>query len=147
LVEAELLQDHPNLGLCLDVAHFPLAPSYGWNPNTGQGWTDSEYEKMIGRLRTVPAEKIFYVEVSDVLKPIVPLGQGSEFDTWREKNDTSRGDIFVWTICARPVPFVGKNAGRSAMSEDDMGGGRVLESIKAILDTGFKGAYFYVLRY
>ena len=139
MTEAEPPQDHPNLGLCLDVAHFPLAPSYGWDPITGEGWTEADYEKMIARLRAVPAEKIFYVELSDVLKPDPPLGQGSDFDAWREENRPLRGDSFVWVICARPVPFVGKNAGRSIKSDDDMGGARVVESIKAILSTGFKG--------
>ncbi|EON68432.1 hypothetical protein W97_07756 [Coniosporium apollinis CBS 100218] len=141
----ELVQmgNHPNLGLCLDVAHFPLAPSYGWDPLTGEGWTESDYEKLIARLRTVPAEKIFYVELSDVLKPVIPLGQGSDFDAWREKNRPSRGDNFVWVICGRPVPFVGKSAGKSVNSNDDMGGGRVLESVKAILSTGFKGLVMF----
>jgi hypothetical protein len=146
LIETEPLQNHPNLGLCLDVAHFPLAPSYGWDPLTGAGWTESDYEKMIARLRTIPAEKIFYVELSDVLKPVIPLGQGSDFDAWREKNRPARGDTFVWVICGRPVPFVGRNAGKSVKSDNDMGGGRVLESVKAILSTGFKGVYLHILR-
>ena len=78
---------------------------------------------MIARLRTVPAEKIFYVELSDVLKPVIPLGQGSDFDAWREKNRPARGDTFVWVICGRPVPFVGRNAGKSVKSDNDIGGG------------------------
>ena len=141
MFKAKPPQDHPNLGLCLDVAHFPLAPSYGWDPLTGKGWTEADYEKMLTRLRTVPAEKIFYVELSDVLKPDPPLGQGSDFDAWREKNQPPRGDNFVWVICGRPVPFVGRNAGKSIKSDKDMGGGRVVESIKAILSTGFQGMY------
>lgn len=146
-IEAEPVQNHPNLGLCLDVAHFPLAPSYGWDPLTGRGWTQSDHEELVARLRKVPAEKIFYVELSDVLEPVIPLGQGSDFDSWREKNRPSRGDIFVWTICGRPVPFVGKNAGKSVKSGSDMGGARVLESLKAIVDTGFKGMCFQVWKY
>jgi len=88
----------------------------------------------------------FYIELSDVLKPVIPLGQGSDFDAWREKNRPSRGDNFTWVICGRPVPFVGKNAGKSVKSDNDMGGGRVLESVKAILSTGFKGVYPHILR-
>ncbi|ALO69296.1 hypothetical protein CNG02985 [Cryptococcus deneoformans JEC21] len=133
------LGDHPNLGLCLDVAHFPLAPSYGWVPTTGEGWSDSQYNEMISRLKKVPGNKIFYLEISDVLKPVRPLGQGSPFDAWREKNRPARGDIFVWTVCGRPLPYVGKNAGRSVDNEDDMGGARVFESVQAVLSTGFKG--------
>ncbi|WRT68156.1 uncharacterized protein IL334_005131 [Kwoniella shivajii] len=137
----ELVQlgNHPNLGLCLDVAHFPLAPSYGWNPTTGEGWTDDQYREMLDRLAKVPGDKIFYLEISDVLKPVVPLGRGSPFDSWRQINRPPRGDIFCWTICGRPLPFVGKDAGRGVRSQDDMGGGRVLQSVRAVLRTGFKG--------
>lgn len=121
------------------MAHFPLAPAYGWDPVTGEGWTDAEYAEMLDRLHKVPAEKIFYVEMSDVLKPVVPLGKGSDFDDWRERNKPARGDNFCWVICARPVPFVGKDAGKGVKSDDDLGGGRVLESFKAILSTGWTG--------
>ncbi|WVF72588.1 hypothetical protein IAT40_007405 [Kwoniella sp. CBS 6097] len=137
----ELVQlgDHPNLGLCLDVAHFPLAPTYGWNPTTGEGWTDVQYAEMLERLSKVPGDKIFYLEISDVLQPITPLGQGSAFDQWKEKNKPVRGDVFTWTICGRPLPFVGKDAGRSVKGPEDMGGARVAESVRAILATGFSG--------
>ncbi|WWD01548.1 hypothetical protein V866_008493 [Kwoniella sp. B9012] len=137
----ELVQlgNHPNLGMCIDVAHFPLAPAYGWDPTTGKGWTDEQYEAMIERLKKVPGEKIFYLEISDVLKPVKPLGNGSPYDAWREKNKPHRGDIFTWTICGRPLPFVGKDAGRDVKSDDDLGGGRVLQSVEAVLNTGFKG--------
>lgn len=141
LMNLKSYQDHPNLGLCLDVAHFPLAPSYGWVPTTGEGWSDSQYNEMISRLKKVPGNKIFYLEISDVLKPVRPLGQGSPFDAWREKNRPARGDIFVWTVCGRPLPYVGKNAGRSVDNEDDMGGARVFESVQAVLSTGFKGVF------
>jgi sugar phosphate isomerase/epimerase len=132
-------QNHPNLGLCLDTAHFPLAPAYGWDPVTGKGWTDTQYWAMLQRIRQVPGDKIFYVELSDVLTPIVPLGQGSPFDEWRTKANSPRGDGFVWAICGRPVPLVGRDAGRAVRSEDDMGGARVVESVQAILSTGFRG--------
>ncbi|WWC69589.1 uncharacterized protein I206_103532 [Kwoniella pini CBS 10737] len=133
------LANHPNLGMCIDVAHFPLAPSYGWNPATGEGWEIKQNDEMLDRLKEVPGEKIFYLEISDVLKPVIPLGKGSSFDEWNDENKPPRGDIFTWSICGRPLPFVGKDAGRNVKSEDDLGGGRVLESVKAILSTGFKG--------
>ena len=82
LIEIEPLQIHLNLGLRLDVAHFPLAPSYRCDPFTGAGWAESDYEKIIARLRSASAEKIFYVELSNVLKPGIPLRQGSDFDAW-----------------------------------------------------------------
>jgi sugar phosphate isomerase/epimerase len=137
-----IFQDHPNLGLCIDTAHPPLARKYGWDATTGEGWTDSSYADMLSRLRSVPADKIFYVELADVLKPVVPLGKGSPFDEWREKAKSPRGDSFVWAICGRPVPLIGKDAGRGVVNEDDMGGAHVVETLKAVLSTGWRGGSF-----
>ncbi|AFR98803.1 3-dehydroshikimate dehydratase [Cryptococcus neoformans C23] len=133
------LGDHPNLGLCIDTAHPPLAPAYGWDPTTGEGWTDEQYASFLERLRAVPKEKIFYVELSEVLKPVVPLGKGSPFDEWREKAQSPRGDGFVWAVCGRPVPLVGRDAGRGVKGPDDMGAARALETFKAVLSTGWRG--------
>ncbi|WRT69336.1 uncharacterized protein IL334_006320 [Kwoniella shivajii] len=133
------LGDHPNLGLCLDTAHWPLSPIYGYDPTTGEGFTDQQFKEMLGRLSEIPGEKIFYVELSDVLKPVVPLGKGSPFDEWRVKANSPRGDRFVWAVCGRPVPFVGRDAGRQVKTQDDMGGARVLECFKTILASGFNG--------
>jgi len=94
---------------------------------------------MLDRLRSVPAEKIFYVELADVLEPVVPLGQGSPFDAWREKAQSPRGDSFVWAICARPVPLIGRDAGRGVKSEKDMGGAHVIDTVQAVLSTGWRG--------
>ncbi|GFZ52285.1 hypothetical protein JCM24511_10058 [Saitozyma sp. JCM 24511] len=135
--------DHPNLGLCLDVAHFPLAPGYGWDPLTGLGWTDDDVKGIVSRLRAVPADKIFYVELSDVLTPVIPLGQGSAFDDWRIQANSPRGDSFVWAVCGRPVPLVGKHAGKAVKGKHDLGGARVTETLKAILDTGFRGPMMF----
>lgn len=132
-------QNHPNLGLCIDTAHPPLAPAYGWDPTTGKGWTDKQYASFLERLRAVPKEKIFYVELSEVLKPVVPLGKGSPFDQWREKAQSPRGDGFVWAVCGRPVPLVGRDAGRGVKGPDDMGAARALETFKAVLSTGWRG--------
>lgn len=96
---------------------------------------------MLDRIRKVPGDKIFYVELSDVLKPVTPLWQGSPFDAWGKAANSPRGDSFVWAICGRPVPLIGKDAGRSVKTEDDMGGARVISSLKAILETGFKGEF------
>lgn len=128
-------QDHPNLGLCLDVAHFPLAPQYGFDPLTGTGFSDDQFEACMQRIRAVPAEKIFYVELADVVKPTTPLGQGSLFDEWRDENKPTRGDRFTWAVCGRPVPLVGRDAGRG----EEIGGARVIEAVQAILATGFDG--------
>jgi hypothetical protein len=92
----------------------------------------------VKRIQAVPAEKIFYVELADVVDPAKtkPLGQGSIFDAWRTEHKPARGDRFTWAVCGRPVPLVGRNAGR----EEEIGGARVVEAMQAILSTGFRGA-------
>lgn len=136
-------QDHPDLGLCLDTAHFPLSPPYGYDPVTGTGFDDESYQQMTSRLRALPAEKIFYVELSDVVVPDPPLYKGSRFDEWAKNNKPPRdGDRFIWTICGRPVPLVGRAAG-SLTSDSAKSGARVIESLRAILDTGFKGTIIF----
>ncbi|WWC65527.1 uncharacterized protein I303_108145 [Kwoniella dejecticola CBS 10117] len=133
------LGDHPNLGLCLDTAHWPLSPIYGYDPTTGEGFTDQQFDEMLDRISKIPGEKIFYVELSDVLQPVIPLGQGSPFDEWRIKANSPRGDRFVWAVCGRPVPFVGRDAGRQVESQDDMGAAKVMRCFNTLLASGFKG--------
>lgn len=137
-----LYQDHPNFGLCLDTAHFPLTLGYGWNPRTGEGWTEADFQNILSFIRALPVEKIFYVELSDVLPPVIPLGQGSPFDEWCNNAKTSRGDRFLWAMVARPVPLIGRDAGRSIKAESDMGGARVVEALRVILEIGYNGKRF-----
>lgn len=92
---------------------------------------------MLARLRAVPAEKIFYVELSDVVPPATALGKGSRFDEWRAKANSPRGDTFVWATCGRCLPEVGSDAGRGG----EKGGARVAEALGAILETGFDGMF------
>lgn len=123
----------------MDTAQFPLAKSYGWDPQTGEGWTERQYQAMLERIRDIPGEKIFYVEISDVIAPTNPLHSGSRYDEWAETSTTTRNDRFIWAICGRPVPLVGRNAGNGIETKDDMGGARVVETLQAILSTGYKG--------
>jgi hypothetical protein len=132
-------QNHSNLGLCLDSGQFPLAPSYGWDPVTGKGWSFSQSQAVIEGIRALPASKIFYVELSECIQPVVPLGQGSPYDNWRNRTMHPRGDNFMWAASARPVPLVGKDAGQSVKTATDMGGARVVDMLEAILSTGYTG--------
>lgn len=129
------MQNHPNLGLCLDTAHFPFGAGYGWDVLAPKMWSEEEFQALLGRLRAVPADKIFYVELSDVVPVTKALGKGSRFDEWRAKANSPRGDTFVWATCGRCLPEVGSDAGRGS----EKGAARVAEALKAILDTGFKG--------
>jgi len=93
------------------------------------------------RLAAVPAEKIFYVELADVIAPDAskPLGGGSEFDEWQKVNPAPRGPAFVWAFCGRPVPLIGRNAGRDIHEKRDMGGARVLDVLEVLFKNGFRG--------
>lgn len=130
-------QNHPNLGLCLDTAHFPFGPGYGWDVLAPKMWSEEDFQAMLGRLRAIPADRIFYVELSDVVPVTTALGKGSRFDEWRAKANSPRGDTFVWATCGRCLPEVGSDAGRGS----EKGGARVAEALKAILDTGFNGMF------
>jgi hypothetical protein len=127
--------------LCIDTAHLALGAPYGFNPLTGKGYGDSEFSALMGRLAKVPAEKIFYVELADVITPdqAKPLGAGSEFDDWQNNNPAPRGPAFVWAFCGRPVPLVGRNAGRSIENDRHLGGARVLEILEVLFKNGFRG--------
>lgn len=116
-----------------------LSKEYGWDPKTGQGWTDDEYQSMIQRLKALPAHKIFYVELSEMIRPRPPLFAGSEYDQWARDDTSGNNDQYKWLICARPVPFIGKNAGLAVERKEDMGDARCLITLEAILSTGYKG--------
>jgi len=124
----------------MDTAQFPLAKEYGWNPLTGDGWSERQYQGMLARIRSIPCDKIFYVELSDVIAPSVPLYAGSRYDEWAKQTTSERNDRFIWAICGRPVPLVGRNAGHGNETDEDVGGARVVETLEAILSTGYKGA-------
>jgi hypothetical protein len=111
---------------------------------TGKGYGDIEFEALMARLANVPSEKIFYVELADVITPdkAKPLGRGSEFDDWQNSNPAPRGPAFVWAFCGRPVPLIGRNAGRSVKKGRDMGGARVLEILRVLFNKGFRGTFF-----
>lgn len=97
---------------------------------------------MISRISSLPPEKIFYVELSDVLNPKAtkPLYQGSPFDEFGKNDKSGKNERFIWVRCARPVPLVGPNGGMDkrpeGMEED---GARVVETLKAIMSTGWRG--------
>lgn len=129
------------MGLCIDTAHLGLGAPYGFNPLTGKGYDEEQFQALLKRLAAVPSGKIFYVELADVIAPDPekPLGKGSEFDEWQANNDAPRGPAFVWAFNGRPVPLVGRNAGRSVQEERDKGGARVLEILEVLFNQGFRG--------
>jgi hypothetical protein len=105
---------------------------------TGEGYTDAEFAAEVARIRAVPGDKIHFFEISDVVIPRPALLKGSAFDDFH-KNDPNARVLFTWSICGRCLPLVGKNAGDDVKGEDDFGGARAVEVMKAVLDTGFRG--------
>lgn len=136
-----MIKDHPNLGICIDTAHLALGAPYGFNPLTGKGYQEEQFQGVLDRLAAVPIDKIFYVELADVITPdpSKPLGQGSEFDEWQKVNPAPRGPAFVWAFCGRPVPLVGRNAGRSVENDRHLGGARVLDVLAKLFANGYRG--------
>jgi hypothetical protein len=133
------VQNHPNLGLCIDTAQCALAPAYGFDPTSGNGYTEAAFQALIERLRSLPAEVIFFVEISDVLEPSPPLLGGSSFDEWHRAQGPGYRTGFTWCRCARVIPHIGRGTGKDVQRDIDMGAARVAELLKAILETGFTG--------
>lgn len=118
--------DRPNVGLCLDT--FQTAGSEWADPTTDSGLIEdiskSELEKrwkssMKELADSIPAEKIYLLQISDAYKPEKPIER-------KIKNGLQpRGQ---WSHDFRPMPY-------------DGGYLPVEDVTKAVLQTGFRG-YF-----
>ena len=118
--------DRPNFGLCLDT--FQSAGGEWADPTTKSGLLEGDFtredlqERFQESLRnlsaTIPAEKIYILQVSDAYKPKEPLDSKSD-----ERGMRPRAR---WSSCLRPVPF-------------DGGYLPVVDFTKAVLNTGFRG--------
>lgn len=117
----------PNAGLCLDT--FQTAGSEWADPTTVSGLLeklDPEYLKKAFTAsleelsRTIPAEKIYILQISDAYKPIVPFSQTADEKGVRP--------LARWSHDFRPMPY-------------DGGYLPVERVAQAVLRTGFRG-YF-----
>ena len=118
--------NRPNVGLCLDT--FQTAGGEWADPTTQSGLleVDGGREAMEKKFResleslaaTVPAEKIFILQISDAYKPAKPISSAPD-----ENGLRSRGQ---WSMSLRPVPFDGGYLPVTAVA-------------KAVLQTGFRG--------
>ncbi|OWZ79092.1 hypothetical protein C366_02600 [Cryptococcus neoformans Tu401-1] len=135
--------NHPSLGLCIDTAQCALAPAYGFDPTSGRGFTPVAVQALLERLASVPGDKIFFVEISDVLAPQPALLCGSPFDQWHLDQEPGYRTGFTWCRCARVIPHIGRGTGKLVRGENGLGAGRTAEIVKAILSTGFNGPMFY----
>jgi sugar phosphate isomerase/epimerase len=119
--------DRPNVGLCLDT--FQSA-GYEWaDPTTESGLVDKPKEQLekdwkesLDELaRTVPADKIFFLQISDAYKPKQPFSKDVD-----ESGTRPRGR---WSHDFRPLPFQGYLP--------------VVDFTRAALKTGFRGYFSY----
>ena len=118
--------DRPDVGLCLDT--FQTAGGEWADPTTKSGLIEGHESKEIMEkafqqslkdlAATVPAEKIYILQISDAYKPKQPLDPDPD-----DKGLRPRGR---WSMNLRPVPF-------------DGGYLPVVDVTKAVWETGFQG--------
>ena len=118
--------DRPNFGLCLDT--FQSAGGEWADPTTESGLLEGnvkredlqeKFEESLKSLSaTIPAEKIYILQVSDAYKPKAPLDPNPDDNGMRPRAR--------WSSCLRPLPF-------------DGGYLPVVDFSKAVLKTGFRG--------
>lgn len=116
-----------------------MAPAYGFDPTSGRGFTPVAVQALLERLASLPRDKIFFVEISDVLAPQPALLCGSPFDQWHLDQGPGYRPGFTWCRCARVIPHIGRGTGKFVEGEQGLGAGRTADIVKAILSTGFNG--------
>ncbi|PWY83706.1 xylose isomerase-like protein [Aspergillus sclerotioniger CBS 115572] len=118
--------DRPNIGLCLDT--FQTAGSEFGDPTTSSGHIEDssltteqltqQYNTSLDELaRTIPADKIYLLQVSDAYKPLSPF-KNKDIDSARPRAR--------WSHSFRPMPYRG-----GYLPIEEMG--------RAVLKTGFRG--------
>lgn len=117
--EVVQLANRDNIGLCLDT--FQTAGLEWADPTTEEGVQDNANEKFAKSMedlkKTIPAEKIFFFQISDAYKMDPPM------DTKDVDGTPTRGR---WSHAARPSPYNG-------------GYLPVRDMVEAVLGTGFRG--------
>ncbi|KAL6714769.1 hypothetical protein ACLMJK_008194 [Lecanora helva] len=118
--------DRPNVGLCLDT--FQTAGGEWADPTTGSGLLerhgdradlDKKYLASLKELAdTIPADKIYILQISDAYKPPSPLSPEPDTSGLRPRGR--------WSMSLRPLPY-------------DGGYLPVMDFAKAVLQTGFRG--------
>lgn len=119
--------DRPNIGLCLDTFQ---TGGYEWaDPTTESGLVDKPKEQLMQEFdqsmddlaATIPADKIYLLQISDAYKPKKPFSKQPD-----ESGTRPRG---LWSHDYRPLPFQGYLP--------------VVEVSKAVLKTGFRSWFSY----
>jgi hypothetical protein len=124
-----------------------LAPAYGFEPTTGEGYTSSDVSALLDRISQLDPAKICFFEISDVQRPDPPLYKGSPYDEWAKAQPESTPARSNWVLTARSIPYIGRKLGKDVKSEKDMGAARVAEVARAVFSTGFRGESSLSLAY
>lgn len=121
--------DRPNFGLCLDT--FQSAGGEWGDPTTSSGMVENgrtpeqvkkDWQSSCERLSaTVPADKIFLLQISDAYRPKEPFSKEPDSNGMRPRAR--------WSAAFRPLPFEGYLP--------------VVDFTKAVLKTGFRGWFSY----
>ncbi|OQO07660.1 hypothetical protein B0A48_07357 [Cryoendolithus antarcticus] len=121
--------NRPNFGLCLDT--FQSAGGEWGDPTTASGMVEdgrspeqvtADWQASCKKLAsTIPAEKIFFLQISDAYKPNSPFSKDVD-----ESGLRPRGR---WSHDSRPLPFKGYLP--------------TVDFAKAVLGTGFRGHFSY----
>lgn len=121
--------DRTNIGLCLDT--FQSAGGEWGDPTTKTGLVeDQQLDKLNEKWRasceelsrTVPADKIYVLQISDAYKPKEPFSEDVDENGIRPRRR--------WSHDFRPLPYSG-------------GYLPVTDFAKAVLKTGFRGWFSY----
>jgi len=119
--------DRPNIGLNLDT--FQTAGKEWADPTTASGLLDKpddqrekDFAASMDKLaKTIPADKIFFLQISDAYKPKEPFDKDVDESGTRPRSR--------WSHDFRPLPYQGYLP--------------VAAVTKAVLKTGFRGWFSY----
>lgn len=123
------LVDRPNVGLCLDT--FQTAGGEWGDPTTRSGLVEGHTkEELLAKFHrsmrelseTVPADKIYLLQISDAYKPKEPFS--------KDEDESGLRPRARWSHDFRPLPFHG-------------GYLPIVDVAKAVLKTGFRGWFSY----
>ena len=121
--------DRPNFGLCLDT--FQSAGGEWADPTTSSGMIEAgrskekverDWRASCEKLsQTIPADKIYLLQISDAYKPREPFGPDADSNGMRPRAR--------WSAAYRPLPFEGYLP--------------TVDFATAVLKTGFRGWFSY----
>jgi hypothetical protein len=136
-------KDHPNIGLDIDVALVAVERPYGINPLIGSdGLSDEGSAKIAQVFSSIPADKIFAIDMSDIIPPRPPLLGGSALDGFAKAAFTGMEPL-AWLAGAPVLPYIGRAIGEGVNGPSDQGAGRVVDMLKLLVKNEFDGPTYF----